>query len=205
MQASCDPVTPGPSRKHSPDTSPRIHRRSLFRACSTDRHIGWPPSLWQAVEEVSRGSELRIRRPIGVEKRRRIYRFVEASRRRWGVEDAALSPRDFCNVLLARDAIPARGSLQLVGLTPPQGSGQDSGPPPAAPALARRLRSALKSQATGRTKPTGEGQDDGRRGSVFEMGDQLPRPTEPCEASSTACRSGLPMGLALGLGGLGLG
>jgi hypothetical protein len=46
---------------------------------------------------------LRIRRPIGVENRRRIYRFVEDSRRRWGVEDAALSPRDFFNGLLARD------------------------------------------------------------------------------------------------------
>jgi hypothetical protein len=56
--------------------------------------------LLGAVEEVSRGSELRIRRPIGVENRRRIYRFVEVSRRRWGVEDAALSPRDFFNGLL---------------------------------------------------------------------------------------------------------
>jgi hypothetical protein len=44
---------------------------------------------------------LRIRRPIGVENRRRIYRFVEDSRRRWGAEDAALSPRDFFNGLLA--------------------------------------------------------------------------------------------------------
>jgi hypothetical protein len=44
---------------------------------------------------------LRIRRPIGVENRRRIYRFVEDSRRQWGVEDAALSPRDFFNGLLA--------------------------------------------------------------------------------------------------------
>jgi hypothetical protein len=43
---------------------------------------------------------LRIRRLIGVENRRRIYRFVEDSRRRWGVEDAALSPRDFFNGLL---------------------------------------------------------------------------------------------------------
>jgi hypothetical protein len=46
---------------------------------------------------------LRIRRLIGVENRRRIYRFVEDSRRRWGVEDAALSPRDFFNGLLSLD------------------------------------------------------------------------------------------------------
>jgi hypothetical protein len=107
-------------------------------------------------------------------------------------------------------------ALSSGALTPPRGSGQDSGPPPAVPALARQLRSALKSQATGRTKPTGEGQDDGRRGRVLERGDQLPRPTEPCEASSTACQPPIWLGAwpwtwpwlgrSLGLGlGLGLG
>jgi hypothetical protein len=54
---------------------------------------------------------LRIRRPIGVENRRRIYRFVEDSRRQWGVEDAALSPRDFFNGLLAY------GHAELTGLS----------------------------------------------------------------------------------------
>jgi hypothetical protein len=53
---------------------------------------------------------LRIRRPIGVENRRRIYRFVEDSRRQWGVEDAALSPRDFFNGLLG-----LRGNIEPIG------------------------------------------------------------------------------------------
>jgi hypothetical protein len=43
---------------------------------------------------------LRIRRPQGVLETQANDRFVEDSRPQWGVEDAALSPRDFFNGLL---------------------------------------------------------------------------------------------------------
>jgi hypothetical protein len=76
-----------------------------------------------------------------------------------------------------RAGVTSLASLRLAGLTPPRGSSQNSGPPPAAPALARRLRSALMSQATGQTKPTGEGQDDGRRGNSLGEGTaDVPKP-----------------------------
>jgi hypothetical protein len=64
---------------------------------------------------------LRIRRPIGVENRRRIYRFVEDSRRQWGVEDAALSPRDFFNGLLDVQLDLGIRSIELDVHADPQG------------------------------------------------------------------------------------
>jgi hypothetical protein len=64
---------------------------------------------------------LRIRRPIGVENRRRIYRFVEDSRCRWGVEDAALSSRDLFNGLLDVQLDLGIRSIELDVHADPQG------------------------------------------------------------------------------------
>jgi formiminotetrahydrofolate cyclodeaminase len=78
--------------------------------------------------------------PLAPSNRRRIYRFVEDSRRRWGVEDAALSPGDIFNGLLWLSLLPVK---TRIGKSRPLG---------AAPALVTRRSRKQAPTRDGRNK-----------------------------------------------------